>query len=262
MECAAGYAVALDEDGRFVRVPNLGYEVGQTVDDVVLFDDDEAPEAAPAPVRRRPRLRLVAALAAAACLCAAVVGGAYVWQTPIGTVRMRINPEMSMEVNRLDRVVGLSGENADGESLIEGMEFYGRTVDEVTDDLASRAEDQGFLADGGTIEIEVDSEDDEWKTATEDRLIIELEVHLDHRVSVTEYGAAPVATEEEEPEEEVEPVEEPVPAPEPTPAPAPAPTAAPVPVVVDDDDGDDDWDDDGDDDWDDWDDDGDDDDDD
>ena len=41
MECAASYAVALDEEGRFVRVPNLGYEVGQEVDDVVIFDEGQ-----------------------------------------------------------------------------------------------------------------------------------------------------------------------------------------------------------------------------
>ena len=38
MECAASYAVALDEEGRFVKVPNLGYEVGQRLDDVVMLE--------------------------------------------------------------------------------------------------------------------------------------------------------------------------------------------------------------------------------
>ena len=108
LECAASYAVALDEEGRFVRVPNLGYEVGQEVDDVVIFDEGQllAFEARKA---RRTRGR-VGLIAAAACLVVAVIAGGVVWRLPIGTVYMRINPEVSMEVNRFDRVVDVEGE--------------------------------------------------------------------------------------------------------------------------------------------------------
>ena len=274
LECAASYAVALDEEGRFVRVPNLGYEVGQEVDDVVIFDEGQllAFEARKA---RRTRGR-VGLIAAAACLVVAVIAGGVVWRLPIGTVYMRINPEVSMEVNRFDRVVDVEGENADGEALVSGFSFYGRTIDEVSDDLASRAEEQGYLGDGGTIELTVESDDEEWKTATEDRLVIELEVHLDHRVVVegsgTPVGGAPDDDDlddaddwdDDDDDDEgdgVAPV-----SPETDTAPAPNPPAPQAPQAIDDDEDDDDgWDDDddGDDDdgWDDDDDDGDDDDD-
>ena len=115
MECALSYAVALDEEGRFLRVPNLGYEVGQVVEDVVLFGEGEVLEFEARSARRtRGRVGLIAA---AACLVVAVVAGGVLWRLPIGTVYMRINPEVSMEVNRLDRVVSLEGENNDGASL-------------------------------------------------------------------------------------------------------------------------------------------------
>ena len=192
LECATSYAVALDDEGRFVKVPNLGYEVGQEVDDVVAFEGSPFGEADVIPFEarraRRTRGHRAALVAAAACLAVAVVAGAAVWQLPVGTVYMSINPEVSIEVNRLDRVVGLDGENDDGNDLIEGFAYYGRTLDEVSDDLADRAEERGYLDDGGTIELTVESDDEEWRTATEDRLIVELEVHLDHRVVVT--GAA------------------------------------------------------------------------
>ena len=187
MECARSYAVALDEEGRFVKVPNLGYEVGQRVEDVVVFDGPEA-EVLDFSARRRGRGRLVAGVAAALLACAVLAGGVVVWRTPVGTVRMRINPEVSMEVNRLDRVVRLLGDNADGAELVEGFSYYGRTVDEVSDDLATRAEEQGYLDDGGTIEVTVESDDEDWKVATEDRLVVELEVHLEHRMIVVGPG--------------------------------------------------------------------------
>lgn len=278
LECAASYAVALDEEGRFVRVPNLGYEVGQEVDDVVIFDEGQllAFEARKA---RRTRRR-VGLIAAAACLVVAVIAGGVVWRLPIGTVYMRINPEVSMEVNRFDRVVDVEGENADGEALVSGFSFYGRTIDDVSDDLANRAEEQGYLKEGGTIELTVESGDEEWKTATEDRLVIELEVHLDHRVVVEGSGVPVGGAPDDDDLDDADDWDDdgfddldndeddgvaPVP-PETDTAPAPNPPAPQAPLAIDDDEDDDDgWDDDDDEDdddgWDDDDDDGDDDDD-
>lgn len=234
MECHPAYAVVLDEQGRFVRVPNLGYEVGQRLDDVVTFD--AAVLAFEQAKPRRARRGLAAALAAAACLCALVIGGFAVWQTPIGTVHMSINPEVDIDVNHFDRVVGLEGDNEDGEKLVEGFSYYGRTIDEVSDDLAVRAKEQGYLVPGGTIQITVESDDEEWRIATEDRLIIELEVHLEQPVvpesDTGEDNAATPAV--EVPSEQPAPVES---------------DPAPEQVVSDDDD--DDWDDWDDDDWDD-----------
>lgn len=244
MECAASYAVALDEEGRFVKVPNLGYEVGQRVEDVVVLDEPDT-EVIDFSTRRRGRGRHVAGVAAALVVCAVLAGGAVVWGTPVGTVRMRINPEVSMEVNRVDRVVRLSGDNADGVELVEDFSYYGRTVDEVSDDLATRAEDQGYLDDGGTIEVTVESDDEDWKVATEDRLVVELEVHLEHRVVVV--GPGELAAGDEDDDSDADGV-----APEDlgddatsqdssvTTSPAPHP----VPTTGDDDDDDDDGDDD------------------
>ena len=42
MECHPGYAVLLDEEGRFLKAANLRYETGQTVYDPVLMK--ETPE--------------------------------------------------------------------------------------------------------------------------------------------------------------------------------------------------------------------------
>ena len=83
MECAAGYAVALDENGRFLKVPNLGYEVGQRVDDVVVFEGGPYGEAEVLPFgeyrARRTRGRRLALVAAAACLMLLVVATDAAW---------------------------------------------------------------------------------------------------------------------------------------------------------------------------------------
>lgn len=192
MEVQLSYAVGLDEEGRFVKMPNMGYEVGQTVEDAVVFDDpldletdarvvdgalpssvDEhtsllADAPASASLRRRAGRALhrrFAIFAAAASMFVFAVTGYAVWRTPVGTVRMRINPAMSMSVNRFDRVVDLRGDNADGDNLIDGYGYYGKNVQDVSQGLVERAREQGYLKPGGLVRIGADSDNAAWADA-------------------------------------------------------------------------------------------------
>lgn len=252
MEVGLSYAVALDEEGRFVKMPNMGYEVGQTVEDALVFDgpldlerdvqavdvlvdapvhgpagepidgradgnadesasmhvdenddgyadgstketagDFDAPTVArvaspatrltgsraPAPPRRRAGRALrrrIAILAAAASVFLFAATGFAVWQTPVGMVRMRINPAVRMGVNRFDRVVDLAGDNADGYHLIDGYGYYGKDVDDVSRDLVERAREQGYLKSGGLVRIDADSDDAAWADAVAHDLLAAL----------------------------------------------------------------------------------------
>ena len=60
MECHTGYAVLLDEEGRFCRAANPGYEVGQTVEDPVLMREEKKKT-------RHAARRISGLVAAAAC---------------------------------------------------------------------------------------------------------------------------------------------------------------------------------------------------
>ena len=192
MEVQLSYAVGLDEEGRFVKMPNMGYEVGQTVEDAVVFDDpldletdarvvdgalsssvdEHTSLLADAPASASPRRRAGRALrrrfaifAAAASMFVFAVTGYAVWQTPVGMVRMRINPAMSMSVNRFDRVVDLRGDNADGDNLIDGYGYYGKNVQDVSQGLVERAREQGYLKPGGLVRIGADSDNAAWADA-------------------------------------------------------------------------------------------------
>ena len=61
MECHPGYAVLLDEEGRFLKAANLRYETGQTVYDPVLMK--ETPE------RQRHTIRWISSGIAAIAAC-------------------------------------------------------------------------------------------------------------------------------------------------------------------------------------------------
>ena len=187
MECGLSYAVVLDQDGRILKVPNLGYTVGQSLKDVVLL-----PERLAKPALHK---RIARWSALAACLCLLLLGS-WVWQSPIGTVRMQINPDVQLSVNRFDRVVALEGLNEDGTALIDGYRAYGQEMKTVSDELADRAMELGYLSAGGQITLTVDSEKGDWKTAAEELLLLELEVHFEQRVTVTVDGRQPPAGQE------------------------------------------------------------------
>lgn len=143
MECRAGYAVVLDNQGRFQKVPNLGYEVGQQLDSVVILPEETK---VVLPFRKR-----LTSLVAAACLCLVLTGSHQLLLTAYGTVRLQINPDVLLEMNRLDYVIGMEGMNEDGVKLIEGYRYRGKKLEDVSEELADLAVKEGFLHDGGEI---------------------------------------------------------------------------------------------------------------
>lgn len=191
MECGFSYAVVLDQQGRFLKVANLGYAVGQTVDSVIPFQEERK--------KSRTSRRVIPVLAAAACLCLVFLGGFQYILSPYGTVRIQINPDVMISVNRWDYAVDVEGMNDDGEELVEDYHYIGKKVDQVSDELADRAVDQGFLKEGDQITLTVESEHEDWKTATEDLLITELTIHLDSSVEIRTAGEAEEEMEREDP---------------------------------------------------------------
>ena len=177
MECGLSYAVVLDEAGRFLKAANLGYQVGQTLDHVLLLEEKKQPTL---------RQRMVPLAAVAACLCLMLLVSVEFFFLPVGSVRMQINPEVRMEVNRVNQVIGLEGLNQDGNHLIDGYGYRWRSVEEVSDDLADRAMEMGFLTDGGSIGLTAESDNDDWNANTVHAILAELENHLGSKVELVD----------------------------------------------------------------------------
>lgn len=182
MECHPGYAVVMDNAGRFLKVANMHYEVGQTVSSVLEMN---IPDASRKTKMIHLRKRWISAVSIAACLCIIVLGGWRFLMSPYGSVRMQINPDVQMTVNCLDYVIGLDGINDDGDVLIEDYSYRGKKVDLVSDELADRAVEMGYLKEGGIIHIIVESKHERWRTETEKRIVIELEEHIKGSITVT-----------------------------------------------------------------------------
>ncbi len=173
MECHPGYAVVLDEKGRFLRVANEHFEVGQQVDSVFKMKQ---------PRNHTHLLRDLAAVAA--CLCLLLAGCWQILLRPYGAVRIKINPDVKITVNRLDYVLKVEPLNQDAQALLLNYSPGVQKVDQVADALADRAQSMGYLKSDGKIQVTVESAHTDWQIATQDRLILQLQLHTDHQITI------------------------------------------------------------------------------
>ena len=195
MECHKGYSVALDENGKFLRVANLHYEVGQTVAEIVVYKDDP---------RISMRRKVMAFASMAACLLCLIIGSFHVFTLPYGNVHLQINPEVNISVNRLCYVTALKGENEDGQDLIEDYSYKGKKIEQVLYELTEKAMQDGYLAEGGIVNIEVNSKHLSWREKNLDGLADNMREHFMDSIQVNpdeSDDSVPHSTETSEPQD-------------------------------------------------------------
>lgn len=153
MECHTGYAVLLDEKGRFVKAANFQYETGQTVEDPVIMKD---------PVLTRRKMTRVVMRMAAAAACLFLLFGSYYRNFMLSdtAIYLTINPSVCIELNRRGDVVRLSGANEDGVKLLENYKRSSNDRLVVMDELINRAMEMGYLSTGGLVTIDIDAPDE------------------------------------------------------------------------------------------------------
>lgn len=181
MECHTGYAVLLDEEGRFWKAADLHYEVGQTVENPLLMKQ-------PQPSGRRRITRLVSSTVAAAAACLFLFFGFGYYQNYLriySSIYLSINPEVQMDLNRYGNVVRLTGTNEDGAKLLEGYSGRGKDKLTVADELIDRAIEMGFLSEGGQVSFFIDSPEDALFQEYGTELRAEINEHLDGRITIT-----------------------------------------------------------------------------
>ena len=173
VEAHSAYAVVLDNSGRFIKVANSGYAVGDITDKVIplIYPRDKKK-------RKSTIIRLAASLAACVALC---VFGIYEYQyvyTEYGSIHMQINPEVEISLSRSGRVLEIEGENDDGDALLQGYSYKGKDKETVIDELADLAIEQNYLTEGGRIAVSVDARSSEWADRIENEILNELNRYL------------------------------------------------------------------------------------
>ncbi|MBQ9779784.1 MAG: hypothetical protein IJW00_02450 [Clostridia bacterium] len=143
MELCGKEAVALNRNGQFVRIRNLGYSVGQ---ELMI-----PPEML---IRRSSTVRTVTKIAAlAACFClvlSAIFGILIVNSQPYGYVSVDVNPSIEYRLNRFDRVISVHAVNEDGEALIASIgteNLEGKDIGQALSLAINELSVQGYLND-------------------------------------------------------------------------------------------------------------------
>ena len=180
MECHPGYAVLLDEEGRFLKAANLRYEIGQRVYDPVLMKEMSQ--------KHRHAVRWISSGIAAIAACLLLFFGFGYYQNfiqPYSSIYLSINPEVQMNLNRQGTVVELIGANEDGKKLLEGYSGKGKDKVTVADELIDRAIEMGFLSEGGRVSFSIDSPNDALFQEYGTELRTKVTEHLDGRIAIT-----------------------------------------------------------------------------
>ena len=176
MECHKGYAIALDEDGRFLRVANMNYQVGQTTEDVLCYREE---------THGMSKKKIITFLSTAACFCLLVIGCWYNFLMPYGSVQMQINPDVTMTVNRMNYVTGIEAGNDDGEILLEDYHYRGKQTDKVLMELVERAEDMEYLSSGGTVYLKVEGKNERWVKEKQNQYMDEIRKKVGSEIQVS-----------------------------------------------------------------------------
>ncbi|MGN0338340.1 MAG: hypothetical protein ACI4EE_12680 [Lachnospiraceae bacterium] len=100
-------AVALRDDGQFVKMKNKNYTIGQelTIQSQII------------------RFPKQAAVAASAAIVIAACGGmgSYTWSNPISYVSLDINPSIAYSLNEFNRVIAVDGMNDEGAAIVDAI---------------------------------------------------------------------------------------------------------------------------------------------
>jgi len=136
-------AIVLTPEGEFVEVPGRPAAVGEEIG----FE--------PPKRRTASRRRLLFAASAAVFLLLAAAGltrlAFFGGPEVAAYVAIDINPSVEIGVDRHRAAVELRALNADGERVIEGIDYRKRPVGEVAADIIRSAEAAEYLRDGGEV---------------------------------------------------------------------------------------------------------------
>jgi hypothetical protein len=141
MELSDSHIIVLTPQGHFEKIArmNRSCQVGEEI----VFD---------AAVRRK-RPVVASVLAAAVLICVFVFAGATLYlsgtQPVVAYVAIDINPSVELGIDAERRVVEARGLDPDGAGLLDGLDYKGKSLEEVTSALIARIDQQGIFDEGG-----------------------------------------------------------------------------------------------------------------
>ena len=163
LEVHPAFAIALEYNGRVIKVANMDLHVGDRLDFVIELNYEER-----IPFFKRKLFKIYSYFLS---IFTTII---FLWQMllyPVGAVRISINPSFEMTINRINHVISLKPLNEDGKEFIQGVKYRMKDADSVTKELILKAEHDGYLNGKKTIEVEALSKNKNWKDSAEKHLL-------------------------------------------------------------------------------------------
>ena len=135
------YAVVLTDSGDYMRITNTN---NLAIGDVYLQKLK----------RTFPRLMKIVSSIAAVFILGFMASFFYLTYTPVSFVEIRINPGITMTLNKMNQVISIKGINDDGKLLLENMAKES-DPQKALDLILSKAVDMGFFTEGNPVRITV-----------------------------------------------------------------------------------------------------------
>lgn len=110
--------------------------------------------------QRRPVMGIPRQFAAAAACLLLALTGSWIWFTPAAEISIDINPSLELSVNRLDRVIAVTGCNEDGQRLAESLPLRFASYTRAVETILESGEIADLLAVDETVTITVASRDE------------------------------------------------------------------------------------------------------
>lgn len=111
--------------------------------------------------RRRKLYQLRQQAVAAAAILLLVVGvfSHRMMFTAAAYVSIEVNPAVELKLNRINRVIGISAWNDDGQQLISDFNINGRQYEEAAAMLVGAMKERGYITDDALVSVTVQSAD-------------------------------------------------------------------------------------------------------
>jgi len=141
MELSDSHIIVLTPQGHFEKIArmNRSCQVGEEIEYNLAV--------------RRKRPVVASVLAAAVLICVFVFAGTTLYlsgtQPVVAYVAIDINPSVELGIDVERRVVEARGLDPSGAGLLEGLDYKGKPLEEVTSALITRMEQQGIFDEGG-----------------------------------------------------------------------------------------------------------------
>ncbi|WP_297957794.1 hypothetical protein [uncultured Ruminococcus sp.] len=154
MECNKGFAVLMDEESRFVKAADLRYEVGQTVTDPVLMEEESGRAG-------KITFHVGRAIAVAACLVLMVSAGSIYYSRnlkPHSTIVISSDANIRLDLNKKGKVLHIRCEDSLGREILKDYNGKGKDMLTVANEILELEKEKGVISDGDTVNFYIESD--------------------------------------------------------------------------------------------------------